>query len=598
MSVDSSSATGGCSPCRRARSTGTPSPGTPAGPPSLPTSSCRSYCRNAAKFATEFQVKEDMRVKKKYKKQSKAAKKKRPPFFGPKVPVKGRALRPNEVLDFHDSRFLDPPEELRMNKPLAEVELERSTSSVRLLPGDPSDISKLVPDDGVGLPKHFQTFDAVKADGEAPKQLSSFEAVKMEQNRAMFPTFEAVPTVPSRQGMARKQEKARQKIKLKGFIDRSKDKRPQADQMFPFPPMQEISQGIRNLNPDQFQTFAPIREEEMRPSQRPFAAPDVPSESGRPLSEPFMTDMHFNVQEPMKPILRPRPAPMEVSRPFPSPPQMEEGVRSRPQFNPPPPFPPDSGLRQPPLPSPPVGQTSFMSEPFSPPTPPKRGKSARTRPSPFNSLFELEDDRSTGSGRPIIHHMQAFAQSRFNLPKQPPNRPSPLPPNQRRGRPRRPPRPLVEEAEVLRGGHILPTLGGHGGHALSFDPLPPPTRQDGDTPREAPPHNPPTAQPVFQAFGRKPLLDVSHNSLEDVDPDLISASSPAPFPHHQRRGRLRKRPLQRPLRVSTPRPLVFDRTPSSLTDINSDVVSSNVFGRKHMGQFVVEGPNYSISWGG
>lgn len=537
-----------------------------------------------------------MRVKKKYKKQSNSTKKKRPPFFGPKVPVKGRALRPNEVLDFQDSRFIDPPEELRMNKPLAEVELERSTSSIRLLPGDQSDISKSAPDDGLGLPKHFQTFDAVKANGEAPKQFSSFESVKMEQNRAMFPTFEAVPTVPSKQGMAGKQKKARKKIKLKGFIGRSKDKRPQVDQMFPFPPMQEISQGIRNLNPDQFQTFASIREEEMRPIQRPFVSTNVPSESGRHLSEPFMTDMHFNVQEPMKPILRPRPTPKEVSRPFPSPPQMEEGVRSRPQFNPPVPFPLDNGLRQPPLRSPPVGQTRFMSEPFSPPTPPKVDKSVRMRPRPFNSLFELEDDRSTGSSRPLIRHMQSFARSRFSPPKGPPNRPSPLHPNQRRGRPRRPPPPLVEEAEVLRGGHILPTMGGHGVRALSFDPLPPPTRHGGDIPREVPRHLP-TAQPVFQAFRHRPHLDVSHNSLEDVDHDLISASSPSPFPHHQQRGRLRKRPLPRPLRVSTPRPLVFDRTPSSLTDINSDVVSSNVFGRRHMGQFLVEGPNYSISWG-
>ena len=63
-----------------------------------------------------FQVKEDMRVKEKYKKKSKATARKHAPFFGPKPLVKGRPLTPVEVLDFRDSRFLNPPEELRMNK--------------------------------------------------------------------------------------------------------------------------------------------------------------------------------------------------------------------------------------------------------------------------------------------------------------------------------------------------------------------------------------------------------------------------------------------------------------------------------------------------
>jgi len=47
----------------------------------------------------------------------------------------------------------------------------------------------------------------------------------------------------------------------------------------------------------------------------------------------------------------------------------------------------------------------------------------------------------------------------------------------------------------------------------------------------------------------------------------------------------------------TPSSPVFDRTPSSLTDVNSDLVSANVFGRGHIGSFKVEGPSYSISWG-
>ena len=117
----------------------------------------------------------------------------------------------------------------------------------------------------------------------------------------------------------------------------------------------------------------------------------------------------------------------------------------------------------------------------------------------------------------------------------------------------------------------------------------------------------PTAQPIFQVFAQhQPIRDLSTNSL-DHDVDLISSSSPAPpvsFKLGRLRGGARKgprkkhpRPLPTPIRVSSPRPRVFDRTPSSLTDINSNVVSSNVFGRKSTANFLVEGPNYSISWG-
>merc|ERR1711936_365545 len=95
----------------------------------------RDASRVAADFAMDFQVKTDMRVKEKYKKKSKASAKKHSPFFGPKPLVKGRPLTPNEVLDFRDSRLLNPPEELRTNKILPEVEIERTTSSssIRLL---------------------------------------------------------------------------------------------------------------------------------------------------------------------------------------------------------------------------------------------------------------------------------------------------------------------------------------------------------------------------------------------------------------------------------------------------------------------------------
>merc|ERR1711936_1544779 len=74
----------------------------------------RDASRVAADFAMDFQVKEDMRAKEKYNKKSKEEARKHSPFFGPKPLVKGRPLLPNEVLDFRDSRFLNPPEELRM----------------------------------------------------------------------------------------------------------------------------------------------------------------------------------------------------------------------------------------------------------------------------------------------------------------------------------------------------------------------------------------------------------------------------------------------------------------------------------------------------
>jgi len=123
-----------------------------------------------------------------------------------------------------------------------------------------------------------------------------------------------------------------------------------------------------------------------------------------------------------------------------------------------------------------------------------------------------------------------------------------------------------------------------------------------------PRHQHPTAQPIFQLFAQQPILDLATNSLDNDVVNLISSSSPAP-PVSFKLGRLKAggkgpfrknhgpRPVPTPIRVSSPRPRVFDRTPSSLTDINSNVVSSNVFGRKSTANFLVQGPNYSISWG-
>lgn len=50
--------------------------------------------------------------------------------------VKGRPLIENEIFDFLESRFLEPPRELQFNKFLDEVEIERATSPIRLLPGE------------------------------------------------------------------------------------------------------------------------------------------------------------------------------------------------------------------------------------------------------------------------------------------------------------------------------------------------------------------------------------------------------------------------------------------------------------------------------
>jgi len=50
--------------------------------------------------------------------------------------VKGRPLIANEIFDFLESRFVEPSNELQFNKFLDEIEIERATSAIRLLPGE------------------------------------------------------------------------------------------------------------------------------------------------------------------------------------------------------------------------------------------------------------------------------------------------------------------------------------------------------------------------------------------------------------------------------------------------------------------------------
>ena len=54
----------------------------------------------------------------------------------------GQKLRNHEIFDFQSSRVISPLLELRQNKPLEEIEIERSTSSLRLLPEEGHTVTK------------------------------------------------------------------------------------------------------------------------------------------------------------------------------------------------------------------------------------------------------------------------------------------------------------------------------------------------------------------------------------------------------------------------------------------------------------------------
>jgi len=127
------------------------------------------------------------------------------------------------------------------------------------------------------------------------------------------------------------------------------------------------------------------------------------------------------------------------------------------------------------------------------------------------------------------------------------------------------------------------------------------------------PHSSPASNPanfhLFPSPAPASINSVLPGTL--VNPGLIFASPPSSSPHQvvlntgDRDGfrighhKARLGTVQGPSLAPSPTagPPVFDRTPSSLTDVNSDLVSSNVFGRDHIGSFMVKGPNYSISWG-
>jgi len=595
----------------------------------------RDASRVAADFAMNFQVKEDMRVKEKYKKKSKAEARKHSPFFGPKPLVKGRPLTPNEVLDFRDSRFLNPPEELRMNKILPEVEMERTTSSIRLLMDDSLNPPKNVRPP----PKQFPTFEAVRTDvaRDMPKQFTSFDAVRSKPDsldasrtnkdaRMQFPTFEAVPTpVPSKQRkMGPRKDGGMKKQRFMGVGGNVKprknqqqvDRRPQSFQRFMS--MQAMDHAGRK-EPDALQRIFPIENEVTRSRSKPFQS--------RPLMGAKLRPPQRTFEQEISPGRKPSTRPLVVA-----PNRMDKG--ERPRFD-----------------SPPLDETRLGfqratpgPQPFMSPPPPKksrmRSRQFGAKPNGFRPSPPLNSVNPIDGGRPFIQ--SASPQLHQNLGPGPSGfrsgdefglvvQQSPTPQSHRGaslglGLEELKRLPAAPERSRSQQSSNLPSR-------LQQLPKPPQAlqrpssrfRQFGDrepvTGVEELKHEPskplrprhrPTAQPIFQVFAqqRQPIQDLSTNSLDD-NVNLISSSSPAPPVSFKlgrlkgggasRKGPFRKnhgpRPVPTPIRVSSPRPRVFDRTPSSLTDINSNAVSSNVFGRKSTANFLVQGPNYSISWG-
>ena len=545
---------------------------------------------------------------------------------------------PNEVLDFRDSRFLNPPEELRMNKILPEVEMERTTSSIRLLMDDtlnPPNVNKNVQPP----PKQFPTFEAVRTDArDMPKPFTSFDAVVSKPDsfesartnkdaRMQFPTFEAVPTVPSKQrkmGPRKDGGMKRQRFmggggNVKPRKHQQVDRRPQSFQRFMS--MQAMDHAGRK-EADALQRIFPTENEvtrsrskpfqsrplmgaKLRPPQRTFEQEISPGRKpGRPLGAPSRIDKgerppgsHFNspgLDETRLGFQRVTPGP----QPFMSPPPRSR-MRSR-QFaataKP-------NGFR----PSPPLNSVNPIdggggggNRPFiQSPSPLQLHQNLDPGPSGFRS----EDEFGLGQHSPTPQSHQAGARPGLGLDEL--NRLPPAPPPERSR--------SEQSANRPSSLQLLPTPQAQALRPSRF-------RQFGDRELvrevEELKHEPskplrprrPTAQPIFQVFAQhQPIQDLPTNSL-DHDANLISSSSPAP-PVSFKLGRLQKgrarkgprkkhpRPMPTPIRVSSPRPRVFDRTPSSLTDINSNAVSSNVFGRKSTANFLVEGPNYSISWG-
>jgi len=92
-----------------------------------------------ANFAKEFQeIDDDIAERHNQANSFRSRQNEVSPRFRTQLPnnVKGRPLIENEIFDFLESRFLEPPQELQFNKFLDEVEIERATSPIRLLPGE------------------------------------------------------------------------------------------------------------------------------------------------------------------------------------------------------------------------------------------------------------------------------------------------------------------------------------------------------------------------------------------------------------------------------------------------------------------------------
>lgn len=509
----------------------------------------------------------------KYKKLSKASARTHTPFFGPKVRIKGKALTPDQVLDFHDSRSFNPPEELRMNKPLAELELEKITSNQQLLMTEELSQSNSAHQAEQQDLKKFFAFEAVRTGlGRGNKQVSTFDdtELKQEQSPTLFPTFEAVPTMPRKNMKKGKKVKTEKKKQGKRFR-KGQNKNP-AVQLTPF---------MRFSPMDNIKENTPL-------NQITGSIQSPAADSGGLRPGPVHTVADSPLPPPPREDVRHRPGP---ERPFPPPSSVNEGRRHRPgRFNP--------TTR-------PTGTKSRQRiRPFPPPASTNQIEDIRSGKQflRFGNSKELKR-KPTGHDRivkPAVFNSQRFGSKR-ERPEDTTFAP-PLVPVDAHPRPK--PSPLHPPAftrfpalhfEAARGSPVHnaihpPATGGARRRPSPFRP------------------GPPTSRPVFNVFASQtPALDLPSNSLDDINHGLISASSPSPVPHKfgpRHRGRLRgrsrfqrPRPIPGPLRVSTVRPPVFDRTPSSLTDFNSDAIFGNVFGRRHTGPFIVNGPNFSISWG-
>jgi hypothetical protein len=131
--------------------------------------------------------------------------------------VKGRAKTPDEVLDFHDSRSFRPPLELRMNKILEDVELER----LQLKRGQKIRMENKLrppnrgPQEMLRIPQEFPMFEAVKMMQQRnPNQVMNFESDRtVTPPPSHFSMFEAVPTPKSTLTKSTRNKKKPRKIK-------------------------------------------------------------------------------------------------------------------------------------------------------------------------------------------------------------------------------------------------------------------------------------------------------------------------------------------------------------------------------------------------